>query len=492
MAVPNLPDGWTQVPPQTNSNARNAYYKNVPDPNNPGKELKLYIILDNNNQVKEYTLYNEDKSPVLSVIGKGDPQAPGLTKDQIDKIKNLAENENKVFTDATGATPLPALQAPIETETQGNIIENTIIEILNNLGFNNYLLPKELKIIQFGSVDEAIKKMPKPLNYPFDALYKNTQDHLRISQYKYHPPSANAIFGDPKEILGTGVQRKSPIILEELLGIVNLPMPNNISDSNNVSWADDNMNNLSAAFASYVADKPLLTAAGVGALAAGAGVAQIPQSLAQVASIIAVLKSMGIDKADPTTDPNIKTIVGSAINSRILSALGFSVSPETILARGFGIVPNSNLELLFNAPTLREFSFQYRLSPRGISEAKNINNIIRFFKQGMAAKKQNSTSGAGSASYFLGTPNVFKLNYKTTGDKDIKGVNRIKVCALTGFSVNYAADGNWSAYDDGQPVSSIINMSFKELEPIYDTDYQKTVDPNRTDLDPVQDDDVGY
>jgi hypothetical protein len=91
------------------------------------------------------------------------------------------------------------------------------------------------------------------------------------------------------------------------------------------------------------------------------------------------------------------------------------------------------------------------------------------------------------------------LQYKTTGGKTIKGVNRIKTCALTGFAMNYAADGNWAAYDDGQPVSVIMNMSFKELEPVYDTDYQMDIDASRLtnkdqvgDLYQISDDEVGY
>ena len=58
--------------------------------------------------------------------------------------------------------------------------------------------------------------------------------------------------------------------------------------------------------------------------------------------------------------------------------------------------------------------------------------------------------------------------------------------------MNYAADGNWAAYDEGQPVSVIMNMSFKELEPIYDTDYQNKIDDERDDLYPISDEDVGY
>lgn len=124
---------------------------------------------------------------------------------------------------------------------------------------------------KFGAVDDIIKKMKNPLNYPEHALYNNTQDHLSIAQYSYKPPRSNDIFGDALDTLKTGSKRTSP--LKELLGMVNLPMPNNITDSNNVSWGDDNMNNLSAALTSYVAKNAMLT--GTGALALNAGASEI-------------------------------------------------------------------------------------------------------------------------------------------------------------------------------------------------------------------------
>ena len=278
-------------------------------------------------------------------------------------------------------------------------------------------------------------------------------------------------------------------------------MPNSISDSNNVSWADDSMNNLTAAATNSVAsDLPGTTAtAAVGAVGglltqflANFGSASSGASALTAARVYADIMGAALKSGN-----NGATIGGAAGASKLLSMAGFAVSPESILARGAGIVPNSNLELLFNSPTLREFSFQYRMSPRGKEEAREINNIIRFFKQGMAAKKTDGKSGA--AAYFLGTPDVFQLSYRTTNDSLIKGVNRIKTCALTGFAMNYAADGNWAAYDEGQPVSVIMNMSFKELEPIYDTDYQMNIDASRVenkdqlqDLYPISDEDVGY
>ena len=344
--------------------------------------------------------------------------------------------------------------------------------------------------LKFGNVDEVLKGY-KNLQYPIDALYGGTQDHLVISMFKYKPPAFDALFkkGGFKDIIDNGLPRGTP--LKEYINSVKLPMPNSISDSNNVSWGEDNMNNLSAAITSYISQNLLTAAGGQGALAlAGKAAGMDTKTLA----LLMTVSQLGADLGDP----EVKTLLNTAISSKLIGNLGFSVSPETILARGFGIVPNSNIELLFNSPTLRDFSFQYRLSPRSEPEALKVNQIIRFFKQGMAAKKLDGKAGAQS--YFLGTPNVFKLRYRTEGNKQISGVNKIKVCALTGFSVNYAADGNWAAYDKGQPVSSIINMSFKELEPIYDTDYQEDILDGRSstgfkstgDLDPVGSNDVGY
>ena len=401
-----------------------------------------------------------------------------------------------------GSNPRSGSQAiaPSVPATGGTNFTDALTPFLNNLGIDvdTLKLDKDLNF-KFGAVDDVIRKMPL-LNYPEDALYNKTQDHLSIAQYSYKPPRSNDIFGDALNTLQNGSKRTSP--LKELLGMVNLPMPNNITDSNNVSWADDNMNNLSAALTSYVTSDPLKTLAGATALRAGLSAAGIGGGAAQIASLLGSLAGMGAFSGGAT--PEMKTLLGGSVNSQVLGMLGVSVSPESILARGYGIVPNSNLELLFNSPTLREFTFQYRMSPRSDSEAKIVNNIIRFFKQGMAAKKISSISGGGSAgaqSYFLGTPNVFQLQYKTSNGNPIKGVNRIKTCALVGFSMNYTADGTWAAYDDGQPVSVIMNMSFKELEPIYDTDYQTDIFDGREfkegisdtgDLYPISPNDVGY
>ena len=113
----------------------------------------------------------------------------------------------------------------------------------------------------------------------------------------------------------------------------------------------------------------------------------------------------------------------------------------------------------------------------------------------------NSRSGGGS--FFLGTPNIFALNFKTARTNNSfweildrnDSVMRIKDCACTGAAVNYTPEGMWSAYEKGQPTSVTLTLRFSELEPIFDTDYADNYfnyEPARTDLLPVPMDAVGY
>jgi len=125
------------------------------------------------------------------------------------------------------------------------------------------------------------------------------------------------------------------------------------------------------------------------------------------------------------------------------------------------------MELLFRSPLLRNFGLAYRLTARSKDEAREIREIIRFFKQGMSPRNSNTGSN-----FFIRTPNVFGVEFKTTGDKRNISLPKFKVCALRGFSTDYSPDKMWAAYDDGHPVSVTIVMEFGELTPIYSGDFE--------------------
>ena len=316
----------------------------------------------------------------------------------------------------------------------------------------------------------------KSAQYPFDALYgkKNSQDHLVISQYRYKPPRADDIWGQSQvgKILIEGIARNSP--LDEFLGLVKMPMPNAIQDSNNVAWGEDTVNALEAAALNAV-QPDVASLATAGTIGAAGSLIDLALGGSGGAGKGAIATGLGLRLgAAPGVVNNLGgTILAPEAVARILGTLNIETSAEAILARKEGVVPNSNLELLFSGPTLRQFSFVYKMSPRSSDEAKTVNQILRFFKQGMAAKKLLSSSGdASGRAYFLGTPNVFRLQYRTDENEAIKGLNRIKTCALTGTSVNYTPEGAFASYEKGQPVSVLLTLNFQELEPIYDTDYK--------------------
>ena len=96
---------------------------------------------------------------------------------------------------------------------------------------------------QFANSNDQLKKMflNKVLKYPFDAIYsgENAQDHMSIQQYEYRPPTKELVFGDPATLLSEGYQRRTAFTKEMFIGQIKLPMPNSLSDSNNVDWGGD-------------------------------------------------------------------------------------------------------------------------------------------------------------------------------------------------------------------------------------------------------------
>ena len=364
----------------------------------------------------------------------------------------------------------------IETGDKVKGLFSTVGSFLEDLKITDAEIEQFAKMFEGGGGDKI-----ESAQYPLDNTYGDIrgQDYVTIDQFIYEPPRRDQIFGDSISNVTRGNQRRSP--LKRFVAQVKLPMPNSIQDSNQVGWGKDVMNNLSAAITSGVMQNPVL----VGGI--GAGLSLLNPGLGQMGALLAagMAQSGGIDgnmsdiaKAQAvakklSSAPGAATLMKTNLGSMILGAMGVNVSPESLLARGFGVIPNSNLELLFNSPSLRTFEFNWRMSARNEREALQIKRIIRFFKQGMAAK--TVTNQAGDRSLYLGTPNVFRMQYRTAGGRIIQGVNRIKPVAVVGTAVNYTPDGQWSAYDEGQPVSCTMSINMSELEPVYASDYSEKV-----------------
>ena len=237
-------------------------------------------------------------------------------------------------------------------------------------------------------------------------------------------------------------------------GTILLPIPSNVQDGNSVKVGDSSLNGLQAAGASAIMDTMNID------LSKNVG--------SQFSQIAGGFKS---DVLKGTNEDDIKNMALSKLTSSALGIFGGNVTTNQLFARSQGQIINPNMELLFDGPTLRAFKFQFKMTPRNRREAEQIRLIIRAFKRNMAPIAKGGTEN--ESAWFLKTPNVFELRYRT-GNKDHNYLHKFKQCFLTDVAVNYTGDGVYSTYEDGSPVSYLMDLSFKELEPIYDIDYDST------------------
>jgi len=282
------------------------------------------------------------------------------------------------------------------------------------------------------------------LRYPQKSIGKD-DDYLEISLVKYKAPGFISFNQEKKNIVApTGSDKNSNVKMIEQT--IQLPIPSNIGDTNQVSWGKDEMNPLTAAAASGIS--------GVFGSASPKDLQDIAQGLLGASSEV-ILKGGAQD------------LIKSAVTKALVNSVGGNTSTSGLIARATGQVLNPNLELLFSGVNLRSFSFDFDFTPRDSKESKVVKTIIRTFKIGMAPRTGGTADGAG---LFISAPNVFILTYKS-GKNDHPFLNVFKPCALVNMTTNYTGSGSYSTYPDSTPVHMKMSLGFTELNPIYYEDY---------------------
>lgn len=252
---------------------------------------------------------------------------------------------------------------------------------------------------------------------------------------------------DANTRLGSGMKQRTKFYIE-------LPIPQELQDSNSVTWGEDRVNALE------------LAALTVAQNAMASDGLSVEGSIAAAQAAVQALNT-GIDV--PGLSADTQSAVRAAISGAAVGALGSNVSAKSVIARSTGQILNNNLELLFQGVNLRSFPYSITFSPRGYKEGLLVKDIIRSLKMSMAPKAGEIQEGSNQ-SIFIKSPDVFQLKYLRDGE-DHPFLNSFKICALTGMSVNYTNAGTYASYDDGTPVNIRMNLTFKEINPIYHEDY---------------------
>ncbi len=351
-----------------------------------------------------------------------------------------------------------------------------------------YFASQEYKNRAKAGLSSKKRKLPHPkvLSYPVAVSPdENNGSRLLIKCFEYIPPQtsikhnfatmrANKNFEDevgnkykkgdviknkdgstkfyPKDISlsNLGASDQLAIAGTSHLYYIELPIPQDVNDSNTVTWGDNSLNIFQ--LAGLTAAQELLKADG---------------------STFEEAAAMFTDPLLEETfgkNSNFRSQLAAVVAGKAFGADGSAIRPNTVLGRATGEILNSNLELLFDSVNLRSFPFAITFSPRSKKESMRVKHIIRALKSSMAAKKKGSDPGPGQGGIFLKAPDVFQLRYLHNG-KEHPFLNSFKHCALTGMNVNYTNSGTFASYSDGTPVSIQVNLTFKELNPIYQQDY---------------------
>ena len=360
-------------------------------------------VINKNSPTNTKTFLSTKPNPVPGVIDPASNTRPGADGRRVST--GAAKEEQK---DTEGGNPIPSAADDSTNEPKFDLTE--------------------LEKISAKPPRASYGNLRYPLKMNTDNREK--QDVIKFTMIEY-TPSLKFSKGEGEEGNSFALGRKGTA--ESTRGTVTLPIQPTIVDSNSVNWQEDSINSL------------MLAAADVstGFIKGGSG-----GLTAAIERVLGTFKEEGI---------------GNATNALTAAAASAALG-NNIFTRATGAILNPNMELLFNGPSLRQFSYSFNLSARSAPESKAIQKIIRFFKQGMSVQRS-------PGELFLVTPDIFKIQYLLKGGTDHPYINRIKTCALTNCSVDYTPTGSYMTFEDGAMVSYTLNLSFEELEPIYHDDY---------------------
>tara|TARA_A100001234_G_scaffold18616_1_gene14852 strand:+ start:56 stop:1180 length:1125 start_codon:yes stop_codon:yes gene_type:complete len=320
------------------------------------------------------------------------------------------------------------------------------------------------------STEEAIKTS---YQYPIQAI-GNNQDYLLIRVFERRPnrasftsdalpkftkdgavlPSGEKVdtitmpdrlttmhdrFMQDNEVEGAGTNFGN---LRKDMKHIYLPIPQSVSDSLAVSYAEDTLNPLQ-----------------------GLGMQLVEQGITDPGAVgeraMELLKSAG--QLGKLVDSGTEKMISTALSGVALNQLGANVNPMTMITRASGQILQSNLELLFSGVSLRSFPFTFDFLPRSKTEADEVKGIIRVLKRAVVPKN-------GKNAVFINSPSHFHFEYMSGMNKH-PFLNKFKVGVLSELSINYNGAGAYSTYWDGTPTHIQVTCMYKEVSPIYQEDY---------------------
>lgn len=142
--------------------------------------------------------------------------------------------------------------------------------------------------------------------------------------------------------------------------------------------------------------------------------------------------------------------------------MGFTANQALTIAKGEAY--NPNVELTYNSPAMRKFTFAFQFIPKSSQESQMIQRIIMTFKQRAAPEDKNG---------MFEVPDVWVVKYMSNGRLN-RNMNEFKRMACVDVAVQANAATNMhQSFNDGMPISTTLNLTFQEIDIITRNDHME-------------------
>jgi hypothetical protein len=144
--------------------------------------------------------------------------------------------------------------------------------------------------------------------------------------------------------------------------------------------------------------------------------------------------------------------------AEFIGSLGGGGQATEVAEASIGLAVNPQVQVVYLAPDLRSFQFEFVFAPTSAQEATVVQNILKAFRFHAAPEIAPGSTGR----YFI-PPDLFDIEIHHDGAENTK-LPKISTCVLTNIFIDYAAAGVWSAFNDGSSVMTRLNLQFTEIE----------------------------
>jgi hypothetical protein len=183
----------------------------------------------------------------------------------------------------------------------------------------------------------------------------------------------------------------------------------------------------------------------------------------------------------------LKSGLAQTLGSRFVETLGGGDVGRASILGVTGKVANPMMELIYTAPSFRNFQFDFFFYPRSESEALQVQQIINRLRYHQAPELSTFTSGRPDG--LLIPPSQFDIKFYY-GGKQNPNIPPVATCVLNDITLNYAPNG-WSAYEvpgendpqigrTGMPVAIQMTLQFTEITYLTKQDFNEDLSITNT------------